>query len=240
MSPDTHAHVVLSCEHASNTVPDAFLHLFDDARHVLATHRAYDPGAIHIAGRMRDLLGVPLHHTTLSRLLIEANRSLHHPELFSEFARTLPPEVKRALIDEHHTPHVTAVTETVDLAIRSAGHALHVGVHTCVDVLDGMSRELDIALLFDPAREWESLLCAHWRLDLETQAPHLRIRFNEPYLGTDDGLTTSLRAVFPATRYAGIEIEVRQGLVTTEADAHTVADLLARTLPRHITPTDDA
>ena len=34
--------------------------------------------------------------------------------------------------------------------------------------------------------------------------------FNEPYLGTYDGLTTYLRTQYNNTHYAGIEIEINQ------------------------------
>jgi predicted N-formylglutamate amidohydrolase len=54
---------------------------------------------------------------------------------------------------------------------------------------------------------------------------------NEPYLGTDDGLTTHLRTVFPAAGYAGIEIEVRQGLVASEHQQQVIGDLLAASMP---------
>ena len=33
---------------------------------------------------------------------------------------------------------------------------LHVGVHSCVDILHGQVRDLDIALLFDPRRPHEA------------------------------------------------------------------------------------
>jgi hypothetical protein len=48
---------------------------------------------------------------------------------------------------------------------------------------------------------------------LRAEWPTLRIRRNYPYRGWTDGLTTALRGRFPATRYAGIEIEVNQALL---------------------------
>jgi predicted N-formylglutamate amidohydrolase len=108
---------------------------------------------------------------------------------------------------------------------------LHIGVHSFTDVLDGQVRAVDIGLLFDPARRSESELCRAWRTGLESACDG-RVRFNEPYLGTDDGLTTALRAQFPDRAYAGVEVEVRQGLLTSEAAQRAFGALLARTLPR--------
>ncbi|MGZ5244731.1 MAG: N-formylglutamate amidohydrolase, partial [Bacteroidia bacterium] len=41
-------------------------------------------------------------------------------------------------------------------------------------------------------------------------APELTVKFNYPYLGTDDGFTTHLRKLFPDEKYAGVEIEINQ------------------------------
>ena len=45
--------------------------------------------------------------------------------------------------------------------------------------------------------------------------------------GWTDGLTTTLRGRFPATRYAGIEIEVNQGLLRKPAAWKQVKRALA-------------
>lgn len=41
----------------------------------------------------------------------------------------------------------------------------------------------------------------------------MRVVFNEPYLCTDDELTTYLRTQYIDTHYAGIEIEINQKCV---------------------------
>ena len=38
----------------------------------------------------------------------------------------------------------------------------------------------------------------------------MRVRFNYPYAGRADGLTTALRRRFPDAAYAGIELEINQ------------------------------
>jgi hypothetical protein len=42
------------------------------------------------------------------------------------------------------------------------------------------------------------------------QAPALAVRRNYPYLGKNDGLTTSLRRRFEPAAYVGVEIEINQ------------------------------
>jgi len=86
-------------------------------------------------------------------------------------------------------------------------------------------------LWFDPDRSSEASVVAHWFDALRLDAPQLRCVGNQPYLGTDDGLSTALRQLFDARRYAGIELEIRQGLLLTSPEArHWLADVLANTL----------
>ena len=99
--------------------------------------------------------------------------------------------------------------------------------------LDGSAievRVLDIALLFDETRNLGPDLCEHFRDSLRELAPGLRYPFNEPHRGDDDGLTTTLRSVFPTESYLGIEIEVRQGMIREAAQQRDTGDLLARAL----------
>lgn len=44
----------------------------------------------------------------------------------------------------------------------------------------------------------------------------LAVRINEPYAGLGDGGTNWLRTVFDDSRYAGLEIELNQGLSAAE------------------------
>jgi predicted N-formylglutamate amidohydrolase len=83
-------------------------------------------------------------------------------------------------------------------------------VHTFTPLLRGHRRDVDIGLLFDPARAFERRVASAWGRQLQLALPRLRIRRNKPYKGTDDGLTTHLRARLPDRRYAGIELEVNQ------------------------------
>jgi hypothetical protein len=56
-------------------------------------------------------------------------------------------------------------------------------------------------------------LAARWKAALAKRAPGLRVRRNYPYIGKNDGLTSSLRRRFPPDRYVGIEIELNQAWV---------------------------
>ena len=72
---------------------------------MLKSHRGWDPGSLTLAARLAETLGAPFHAQTVTRLLIDANRSLHHRGLFSEFTRALDSSEKKALIESVWRPH---------------------------------------------------------------------------------------------------------------------------------------
>lgn len=203
-------HVVISCEHGGNQIPDAYQHLFSGHQQTVESHRGWDPGALDIAQLLSDQLHAPLFYNTATRLLIELNRSLHHPALFSEFTHPLPEAVKKQLINDYYVPYRNQVEKHIAEHIRHDRSIIHLSVHTFTPIFKGIRRSVDIGLLFDADRAEELAFCTAWQKKLKTALPEKSIHFNEPYLGTDDGFTTYLRTKFPSIRYTGIEIEVNQ------------------------------
>jgi predicted N-formylglutamate amidohydrolase len=201
--------VLLTCEHGGNRVPPAYRRLFRGKGKLLASHRGHDPGALRLARALHRLSGWELLACTVTRLLVEPNRSLGHPRLFSEVTRGLPERERARLLERYWRPHRDRVHAAI---ARRPGPVLHLGVHTFTPVLDGHVRTMDVGLLYDPARRRERALCARWRDALRKRRPDLRVRRNAPYRGAADGLTTTLRRRFAEARYTGVELEVNQAL----------------------------
>lgn len=222
--------VVLTCEHAGRRVPREVAPLFRGAAEVLRTHRGWDIGALAVAERMRDRLGAPLVVTEISRLVVEANRSLDHPALFSGFTRRLDERMKAHLIGAYWEPFRREAGAAVDAAIRRCGSVVHLSVHSFTPEWKGRVREVDIGLLHDPGRAGEAALCRRWRAALNREAPDLRVRLNRPYAGWTDGHCTALRSRLSGRRYLGVEVEVNNGLIRTPAAARRMGDLLVRGL----------
>lgn len=212
--------VVVSCEHAGNVVPREYEEYFASraAREALQGHRGWDPGALEIARSMGAILETPVLAQTVSRLLIESNRSLGHPQLWSEFSAGLSPVQRAEVIDRYWTPHRAAVRRRIEEQARVAERVVHVGVHTFTPVWKGRRRETDIGLLYDPARAYERLLAHRWRDRLVERDAGCRVHLNRPYRGWTDGLVTTLRSELPEDRYAGLELEISQRRVPMHED----------------------
>jgi predicted N-formylglutamate amidohydrolase len=201
---------IVSCEHGGNRVPAAYAALFRDHRRLLDTHRGYDPGSLDLARACARRLEAPLHFSTVTRLLVELNRSPGHRSLFSSVTKTLPRAEREALLAEYYLPYRQAVEDEIKAAIAGGRRAVHFSLHTFTPRLDGEVRRADVGLLYDPRRSGETALCAVLKDALSTRRPDLVCRMNYPYQGKSDGFTTALRRKWPATAYVGIEVEVNQ------------------------------
>jgi predicted N-formylglutamate amidohydrolase len=202
--------LVISCEHAGNTVPSMFSYLFKSADDVLKSHRGWDIGALIVAEQIAREFDVLCTSYGFTRLLIEANRSLHHHQLFSEYTQVLKNSEKKYLIETYYDPYRRKVENQIGEELSKGATVVHLSVHTFTPIWDGLERPTDIGLLFDESLPSERDFCYEWKRELEKLKPNYTIGLNEPYNGADDGFTTYLRTIFGQTDYLGIEIEVNQ------------------------------
>jgi predicted N-formylglutamate amidohydrolase len=81
---------VITCEHGGNRIPVPYRNLFHAHQALLDSHRGYDPGALIMARALATAFAAPLVASTVSRLLVDLNRSVGHPRLHSEATRKAP------------------------------------------------------------------------------------------------------------------------------------------------------
>jgi predicted N-formylglutamate amidohydrolase len=205
--------LLITCEHAGKRVPPAYRELFEGQDELLDTHRGWDPGALTLARQMARAFGAPLFHTETTRLLIDNNRTLGSPELYSEFTKPLPPPARRRIVDRYYWPHRTPILAWVRDTISAGRRVLHIASHSFTPELNGVVRTADVGFLYDPRRPAEAAFCDRWIAALRDARPDLRLRRNYPYLGNSDGLCFRLRKLHPGDVYVGIELEVNQAFV---------------------------
>ncbi len=204
------AGLVITCEHGGNRIPGPYRDLFHGHQALLETHRGFDHGALSMAKALAVALAAPLLVSTVSRLLVDLNRSAHHPRLHGEAIRKAPAAVRQRILKQHYQPYRARAERLVRQVIADHGRVIHLSSHSFTPELDGKVRTADIGLLYDPARPGEADLCERWKAALNTRAPALRVRRNYPYAGKGDGLTAWFRQRFPADTYVGIELEINQ------------------------------
>lgn len=222
--------LILSSEHASARIPERYAARFRGHRALLASHRGSDLGSLDLGRHLGRAFGVKLSAGRFSRLVVDLNRSAHHPGLWSAVTRALPPEERQEILRRIHAPYRDEVEERVRVALEKSARVLHLSVHSFTPVLDGRVRNAEVGLLYDPSRPRELSLCRALQGALRSRAPELRVRRNYPYRGRADGLVTTLRKRFSPARYLGVELEVNQALLGSRARWKAVQGALTRSL----------
>lgn len=207
------AFLLITCEHGGNQVPAPFRGLFREHRELLDSHRGWDPGALVMAEQLATACGAPLVASTTSRLLIDLNRSVGHRQAFSPVTLSASTDVKDRIVAEHYRPYRDEVEDLVAQAVSRSERVIHISSHSFTPELDGVVRQADVGLLYDPRRPGEVDIGTRWQKTLAALRPDLRVRRNYPYAGKADGLTSHLRKRFPPNDYVGIEMEVNQRFV---------------------------
>ena len=203
--------LLITCEHGGYRVPPRYAAQFRGQQRVLTSHRGYDPGALELARRLSRELDAPLFASTVTRLLVELNRSVGHPRLFSEFTRDTGRRTRSSVCcGDYYLPHRQLVTDWLQQQTPLA-NVIHISVHSFTPRLRGETRRADVGLLYDPARSHESQFCRSWQQQLRRQRPgmpgtsQLSVFGQSGWLHDRPAQSSSRHA-----RYVGIELEVNQ------------------------------
>lgn len=227
--------LMLTCEHASNRLPASFKKAVP--AEILKTHRAYDIGACAVFRKLIRFAKPEFHcEGKFSRLFVDLNRTITNKSAFSEYHEALDVCDKaaaekakaqataywmeyRAAIEKFVASSLPALsnvevsspkrTASKTRAAKSEPEIVHLGIHSFTPVLNGKIRNTDIGILYDPTRPQERAYANVIKAEIKRLYPTMKVRFNYPYKGSSDGLTTTLRKKF-GPRYVGIEIEINQ------------------------------
>ena len=221
MKQDAREILILTCEHASNKLPAAFKKAVPAK--VLETHRAYDIGACAVFRKLVKFAKPEFHcEGKFSRLFVDLNRTITNKSAFSDYYKQFETRNRNAAekAKEQATKYWTEYRENIEKFVsknigslrqaqRPEAAIVHLGIHSFTPVLNGKIRNTDIGILYDPSRPAECALAQVIKGEIKRLYPQMKVRFNYPYKGTSDGLTTTLRKNF-GPQYAGLEIEINQ------------------------------
>ncbi len=220
--------LVLSCEHASWTLPPGVdLGVPLD---VLQSQASWDHGAYEIAIRLSEATGIHLHAGAFSRMFVDLNRAADHPNVIpsNSYGAVVPGNEaltagdRAARLAQFHVPYWDAVRADVAARLLDCGEVLHFSSHTFDPALDPARRTFDVGVLYDPAHAYEA---AHAeKLLFALRRAGLDVRANEPYAGVGFAICTTFRNEQVGKRYAGIQLETSHAVTTTPGGCARVAD----------------
>jgi predicted N-formylglutamate amidohydrolase len=222
--------LVLSCEHASWTQPPGVdLGVSTD---VLQSQAGWDHGALDIASRISEAVGLPVHTGAFTRMFVDLNRAADHPDVIPAvcYGAPVPGNAHLSVGDRaarlamFHAPYWDAIRRDVHARLRDPGSVLHLSSHSFSPELDPVSRVFDVGVLYDPSHSFEAELAEQMMFAL--RGAGLAVRANQPYSGVGPAVCTSLRNELAGQRYAGIEIETSHTLTSARGGCERVAAAL--------------
>src|SRR5476649_472700 len=119
-------YMLITCEHGGNRIPPRYRHLFHGLQRQLRTHRGYDFGALSMARDLAAAFKAPLVASTVTRLLVDLNRSIGHPHLHSAAARHASREALERILADHYLPYRARAGNLVEQAFGRGQRVIHV------------------------------------------------------------------------------------------------------------------
>lgn len=222
--------LVLSCEHASWTLPPGID--LGVPLEVLRSQASWDHGAYEIATRLSECVGLPVHAGAFSRMYVDLNRAADHPDAIPQvsYGAAVPGNSglatgdRGARIAAFHAPYWEAVKRDCLARLHDGGRVLHFSSHSFAPELDPAHRTFEVGVLYDPGHAFEAELAE--RLLFRLRGAGLDVRANQPYSGTGPAICTSFRHEL-GERYAGIQFETSHAVTHRSGGCRRIADAIA-------------
>ena len=209
-NPDGTGPFVIVCDHAANTLPPRYAGLGLPAE-ALASHIAWDPGALPVSRQLSAALDAPLVWPDASRLIIDCNRALDAPDLIATLGEGRPVPGNRDLdaaerqrrIDAIHAPYHASIAAVLDRRSAAGLPSAVIAMHSFTPVFLGRPRPWEIGVLFDDDRRLADAILAALALDGSAA-----VGVNEPY-SPADGVYYTLTRHARARGLPAVMIELR-------------------------------
>lgn len=220
---------VLVCDHASRRIPERYGDMgLSEAERI--SHIAWDPGALEVSQALRDILDAPLVESTVSRLVIDANRDPAAANLIwtlSEATRIaanegLSLDERQFRIEAYHQPYHDAIDALLDARQAAGQDVVLVCVHSFTPVFLGQARPWPIGVIHGKDVHFTRAL----RDALAEDEPSLNIGWNEPYAALN-GVTLTLEKHGDDRGLPATMIEIRNDEISAPPGVALWADRLA-------------
>jgi predicted N-formylglutamate amidohydrolase len=230
-NPDGSGPFVILCDHASNRVPAEYepIGLSSD---VLASHIAWDPGALGVARHLSARLDAPLVWPDVSRLILDCNRPAESNTLIVAETERGPVNANRGLIQNERTRRLSRIHapyhDAIDACLRRRAFdgrpTALIAIHSFAPVFFGKARPWQIGIVFGDDRRLADILI----YDLQSD-PALTVGVNQPYSPADQVYYTVERHAAPGQLPAAM-IEIRNDEIADATGQRIWAERLARSL----------
>jgi len=200
----------LICDHASNVVPGSLNALGLD-HHVFERHIAYDIGAAAVTRNIANALNAPAVFAGFSRLVIDLNRPLGHPESMPETSdnidipgnHDLSETARKIRSDALFNPYHEAINQSISHTWQKGPAPVLFSIHSFTPNMNGEVRPWDVGILWNRDPRLALPLIAGLK------KTGLNVGDNQPYSGRDN-LAYTVDMHGTAAGLTNCVIEIRQ------------------------------
>lgn len=226
-NPTGQGDVLLVCEHASLRLPERAGDLGLSAE-ALASHIAWDPGALAVAQLLSKAMDATLVYQRFSRLIYDCNRPPESPAAMPETSEiyaipgneALGPAERYARTAALYVPFHDRIAAIIAEREAAGRVTVLVTVHSFTPIYFGKARAVEIGILHDQdTRLADGMLAA-----VGGDAP-FRVERNDPY-GPADGVTHTLKLHGLPNGLPNVMLEIRNDLIRDEAERERMTQYL--------------
>jgi len=206
--------VVITCEHATNDLPEGYSWTDHDQRYFVDEHWGLDIGALQMAKELAQELKCVFVQSLYSRLLIDPNRSIVSDTLFRKYGdgkevdlnKDLTFEEEQKRIRKYYLPYYDALREIS----TKVDPAYILSIHSFTAMYQGERRPMEIGVLYG----YDS---TQFAVDINDGFKNLGYlsEVNKPYDGvTTMGTVKSLIFAKSSIQREGITFEFRNDILS--------------------------
>ena len=221
---------VLVCDHAGWQVPSSLKGLGVN-KSDLKRHIGWDIGALGVARKLSNSLEAPLIWQNYSRLVVDCNRVIDHPELIAiESDKTIvhgnmniTEDGVRRRIHEVYQPYHATIKKLLDARKSRGVPSIIVSIHSFTPVFLGIKRTCELGVLFGSDSRY-----ARRFIEIAKANFDFVVMANEPYSVDEKDCTIPVHGINRGN--LNVLLEIRQDLIESGAQQQLWGNALARTL----------
>lgn len=215
--------VIITCEHATNDLPEPYSWTDHDTRYFKEEHWGLDIGALNMANALAMELKCVFVHSLYSRLLLDTNRSIVSDTLFRRNGDGEEVDLNKDLIYEEEQNRIEKYYISYYEALREISLKVDfkyvLSIHSFTPLYQGEVRAMEIGILYGPdSTDLATKINEGMGLKYNSEA-------NKPYDGsTTMGTVKSLIYAKCPTNRQGLTYEFRNDLLQDPAKFEVLRD----------------
>ncbi len=223
---------IFLCDHASNRIPDQYNNLGLNKEELL-THIAWDPGSLAVAQILSKEFDAPIVRSTISRLVIDVNRSRKADDLIPAISENtkisgnenIDAEERNKRIKLYHKPYHEMINMLIDDRQKEGIKSIIIAVHSFTPIYNNIPRPWPIGLI--PCQD--DRFSKQFFMTLKENNSNMNIGWNEPYAARQ-GVFYTMHKHADLRQLEGSMIEIRNDEIADPKGVNRWAKIIQKAL----------